>query len=455
MNQALDAIREATTGTAYEGHLYLVGGAVRDKLLGQPWQEDIDIVLEGDAGEPARFLFEQGVADAPPVVYARFGTAMLTVEGQKVEFVGARRESYSRSSRKPSTQPGSLLEDAARRDFTINTLLENIHTGEVLDVTGQAKQDIANKIIRTPLDPRSTFDDDPLRMMRAVRFAVRLGFEIHSDTYAAISEMAPRLAIVSAERIRDEFVKTLMSCCPAKGMEMLRETGLLEHFAPELAAMHGVQQNVYHAYDVWTHTMKMLESMPAATGIILMMAALLHDVGKAPTRTVDADGSVHFYRHEKVGAQMAPKMLRRLRFSSSETDEIAFLISMHLRVGEYDHQWSDAAVRRLLRDAGDKLEDLARLTEADRAAAAPGKSSFDLQEFRAHVERVTQALGEQKIESPLSGREIISLLKIEPGPQVGTVKTFLEEQVVEGSLQPGDKAAAAELVRRHFGASLP
>lgn len=451
MIKALDAIREATIGTAYEGHLFLVGGAVRDKLLGHPWNEDIDIVLEGDAAKLAKWLFQHGVAEIEPVTYPRFGTAMVTVAGAKVEIVGARKESYQKHSRRPETQPGSLLEDAARRDFTINTLLENLHTGEVLDLTNLATQDLENKLIRTPLDPHATFDDDPLRMMRAVRFAVRLGFSIHPDTYAALTAMAPRLHIVSAERIREEFSKILMSADPVQGLEMLRETRLLDQFAPELSAMHGVGQNIYHDYDVWTHTMKTLELIPADWGIILRLTALLHDVGKVPARTVDPDGAVHFFRHERIGARMAREFMRRLRFSSAETSEVAFLISMHLRVGEYDHRWSDAAVRRLLHETGDRLEDLIRLTHADKQAAGPGRERVDIEAFRARVEKVRHALGGRRIESPLDGREIIDLLGIEPGRQVGAVKAFLEEQVVAGALHPGDKAAAARLAREKFG----
>lgn len=454
MHRALAEIRRATTGTEYEGRIYLVGGAVRDKLLGQAPDEDIDIVLEGNAARLARFLFEQGISETPPATYPRFGTAMLNVAGCRVEFVGARRESYSRTSRKPVTQPGSLLEDTVRRDFTINTLLENIHTGEIRDLTGLARRDIADRVIRTPTDPQATFDDDPLRMMRAVRFAARLGFVIHPETYAAVQKMAPRLEIVSAERIRDEFVKILMCRGAAAGMEMLRETGLLEQFAPELSAMYGVEQNVHHAYDVWTHTMKTLESTPLEWGIILRTAALLHDIGKVPARSVDEQGEVHFYGHEKIGAEMARKLMRRLRFSNSQIEQVSFLISMHLRVGEYDNRWSDAAVRRLMRDAGDRLDDLIRLTEVDRKATHPDLKLENLGAFREHLGRVKAELEERKIESPLDGREIASLLGIEPGPRVGAVKRYLEEQVVEGKLRPGDKAAAADVVKSRFGKAL-
>lgn len=450
MESVLDRLRNATRGTEYEGQLYLVGGIVRDKFLDLKPDEDIDIVIEGDAGELAEFLHNAGVSAHRPVVYPRFGTAMILIDQRQVEIVGARKESYHPASRKPATEPGTLLDDVARRDFTINTLLENLHTGEVLDLSGKARSDLVRGIIRTPVDPAMTFSDDPLRMMRAVRFATRFGFRIAPETLAAIVECSPRLEIVSAERIRVEFVKILMSDRATEGLEMLRETGLLSHFAPELAAMHGVTQNIYHIYDVWTHTLKVLESIPAEWGIILRLAALLHDTGKVRTRTVDENSHVHFYGHQHVSTEIAHKILHRLRFPNSIIDEVAFLISMHLRVGEYDNEWSDAAVRRLLREAGDHLDDLVKLTGADKAAAKRDMPQADLEAFMAHVAHVKQGLAGQGISSPLDGQEIIDLLGIEPGPRIGEVKAFLEHEIIEGNLLPGDKAAAAEMVIRKY-----
>ena len=449
MDDLIRALRKATECTDYEGRLYLVGGIVRDAVLGVEPEEDIDIVLEGDAGELARFLLQRGVGDHPPVIFPRFGTAMLSVAGRQIEIVGARKESYDRTSRKPSTAPGSLLDDVLRRDFTINTLLRNLHTDEILDLTGQAFDDIEARLIRTPKEPVVTFEDDPLRMMRAVRFASKLGFTIHPETYEAIRGCSKRLKIVSAERIRDEFTKIVVSEGAARGLGILRETGLLDHFAAELSATQGVTQNVYHIHDIWTHTLKTLESIPAEEGITLRLAAVLHDVGKPPTRSVDDQGGVHFYGHQKVGAEIARRIMRRLRFPNSRIDEVAFLISMHLRVGEYDSQWSDAAVRRLIRDAGDHLEDLMTLTRADKGAANPDMPSVDLDVVRTHIGKVRSDLAGQRIASPLDGKEIIELLGIAPGPEVGRIKEFLESQVIEGRLLPGDKSAAAVLLKEY------
>ncbi|MCE5314840.1 MAG: CCA tRNA nucleotidyltransferase [Armatimonadota bacterium] len=454
MDQVLEKLRSATENSPYKGRLYLVGGIVRDKFLGTPSDEDIDLVLEGDAAELAHFLRERGIAEHRPVVYARFGTAMIMVDGRQVELVGARKESYDKSSRKPFTQPGTLRDDIRRRDFTINTLLENLHTGEVLDLTGKGRQDIADKIIRTPVDPIVTFADDPLRMLRAVRFSSRFDFKIDDETYAAIKSCAHRLSIVSEERIKDEFVKILINPGAVCGLEMLRETGLLVEFAPELAAMHGITQNIYHIYDVWTHTLKTLESISAESGIILRLAALMHDSGKVETKTVDPDGSVHFYNHQLVSAEIARKIMRRLKFSNSQISDVEFIILMHLRVGEYDRQWSDAAVRRLIREAEHHLNDLILLTEADKAAANTQMPSVNIEAFRKHVARVRANLAGQRITSPLDGREIIELLGIEPGPNVGAVKAYLEQEIVEGNLLPGDKANARKSAMSKFGTQL-
>ena len=302
MNQTLDILREATKGSRYDGRLYLVGGIVRDRFLEDGSVEDIDIVLEGDAGELASFLHERGVAETSPVTYPRFGTAMVVVNGKQVELVGARKESYDRHSRKPVTEPGTLLDDIMRRDFTINTLLENLHTGETIDLTGMAMRDIVtgSSALRRKRTARST--------MTPCECFAQSGSPSGSTSQStrtlthAIRELAPRLGIISAERMREEFVKILMSRRCVQGMEMLRETGLLDQFAPELSAMHGVTQNIYHIYDVWSHTMKTLELIPAESGIILRMAALMHDVGKVSTRTVDEKAAVHFYNHQSVGA---------------------------------------------------------------------------------------------------------------------------------------------------------
>ncbi|MBI2843366.1 MAG: HDIG domain-containing protein [Armatimonadetes bacterium] len=447
MIKALESLRKATRGTDYEGRLYLVGGIVRDRILGIPHEEDIDIVLEGDAAELARFLFRAEIADHAPVIYARFGTSMVTVQGVEVEIVGARSESYSPESRKPEVVQATLEQDVLRRDFTINTLLENLHTGEVLDLTGRGMADIERGIIRTPTDPLATFEDDPLRMLRAVRFAARFGFRIEPEVYAAIQEKAHRLSIISKERIRDEFSKTLMTRGRTEAVEALSDMGLLSQFAPELEVMRGVTQNVYHVYDVWTHTLKALETLPEDSDLTLRLATLFHDIGKPNTRTVDEQGQVHFYTHQIVGAEITRKVLTRLRYPNEVVNCVTKMVFMHLRVGEYDEEWTDAAIRRLIRDAGPDLDAMIELTRVDKAAANPAMPSVDLHELERRIAEVKAKIDVTAVRSPLSGRQIMELLHIPPGPLVGKLKDFLLNEVIEGRLAPGDEEGAKELAK--------
>lgn len=447
----IDKIRDATRNTEYEGRLYLVGGIVRDEIMGRPTTEDVDIVLEGDALELAQFLFEKGIADHRPVTYPRFGTAMISVEGQSVELVSARRESYAPTSRKPDVELAGLYDDVLRRDFTINTLLENLHTGKILDLTGKALEDIRAKVIRTPTMPDKTFHDDPLRMLRAIRFAVRLGFDIEVETWQAIVRNAPRLKIISMERIRDEFVKILLSDSPARGLRMLKESGLLKEFAPEFLEMQGVTQDGGHIYDVWEHTLHALESLPKEAGLTLRLAVLFHDIGKPRTKTTDSEGRIHFYGHEELGAQIAERVLNRLRFPNAEITRVARLVAMHMRIGEYRPEWKDAAVRRLMRDAGPDTPDLLALARADRRGSGPHASIEGLDELEKRMEHILTSMPVHSLESPLNGREIMELLQIQPGPLVKEIKRFLLEEVIEGRLLPEDKESARELVMQRFG----
>lgn len=452
MNPAIETIREITKGTPYEGKLFLVGGCVRDEIMGLPPTEDVDIVLEGSALELAKFLYEKGVADHRPVTYPRFGTAMVTIKGHTVELVSARKEVYTPESRKPEVEFAGLYEDVLRRDFSINTLLKNLHTGEILDLTGRGKADIEAKIIRTPTDPDVTFFDDPLRMLRAIRFAVRLGFEIDPQTWEAITRNAPRLAIISAERIRDEFVKILLSDNPVRGIRMLKQAGLLKEFAWELLEMQGVTQGGRHVYDVWEHTLHALESLPRQADLILRLAVLFHDAGKPRTKTVDSEGHIHFYGHEVKSAEIANRVLNRLKFPKSEISRVVRLVELHMRVGEYRSEWKDSAVKRLMREAGDDISDLIALCKADRKGYGPHASTEELEELEQRIEKIILKIPIHKIESPLNGWEIMEILNIPPGPKLRQVKQFLLEEVLEGRLSPGDKETAKKLVREKFAA---
>ncbi len=450
LDHAIGAIRDTYRGSPFEGKLFLVGGLIRDRLLGLPPEQDIDLVCLCDALEAARWLEQAGMADHSPVVYPRFGTAMVSVCGVQVELATARRESYAPDSRKPQrVEPTTLEEDVQRRDFTVNTLLEDLFSGERLDLTGRALQDLQARLIRTPLDPLETFSDDPLRMLRAVRFAAKLEFDIEERTWSAVRECAGRLDIISRERIRDELTKTLMlpPRRASRGLSLMLESGLLAQFAPELAAMAGVEQNVFHLYDVWTHTLKALENLPGEAGLDERLAVLLHDVGKPQTRTVDGEGGVHFYGHQKVGAEMARELLHRLKFPNQTVSRVSRLVEQHMRIGEYSEQWSDSAVRRLVRDLGEDMDSLFTIAEADRAAFNPEHHYLDPQVVRGRIRKVQEEADYARVQSPLDGRDIMRIAGIGPGPEVGELKEFLVGEILEGRLTEGDREAAEKLLR--------
>ena len=288
MHPAIVRIREAILGTPFEGDVFLVGGGVRDELLGISHSNDFDLVTRGDAPALAELLYQTGVSELPPVTYPRFGTAMLRVENCTIELVTARRESYGEESRKPTVEPASYLEDAQRRDFTVNSLLKDIATGEILDPLRIGRSDLKSKILRTPLDAVETFHDDPLRMLRAVRFRWQLGFEPAPGLYEAITQSKQRLTIVSFERIRDELFKILARRTASRGLDDLMSTGLMEIIAPEFQEMVGVEQGNFHHLDVWDHTRLVIDNLwevsQEAPPLTLVLGALFHDVGKTAKR---------------------------------------------------------------------------------------------------------------------------------------------------------------------------
>lgn len=452
---ALRLLREATRNSPYEGRLYLVGGLLRDRALGLPMTNDLDLVLEGDAIALAEFLHRKGLSRHHPVTYPRFGTAMIHVsEGDyesAVELVSARAESYQPDSRKPDVTQGSLRDDVFRRDFTINTLLENLHTSEVLDITGRAWDDLKAGIIRTPLEPRVTFFDDPLRMLRAIRFAARFGFTIEDSTWEAICAEAERLRppAIAHERIREEFVKIIKLPGPKirKGMELLLESNLLAQFLPEMVPMVGCGQNEWHLYDVWTHTLVAMQNLPDAACLELRLGLLWHDVGKPATRTEDERG-VHFYGHPGVGAEMARAMMNRLKFSNDEIRDVVALVTLHMRLGEYKPDWADAPVKRLIRSCGEYLDDLFILAQCDIAASNISAGDVvDLAGLRARIEALNAVSNIARIESPLDGNEIMGTLGVGQGPHLREAKEFLTNEVIEGRLAEGDKENAVRLLK--------
>ncbi|MBS1712051.1 MAG: HD domain-containing protein [Armatimonadetes bacterium] len=450
---AVALVRDAVRGTPFQGRVYLVGGAVRDALLGIPAKNDLDLVTEGDAEELASVIRAHDRKNVgSPQTFARFGTAMVMVAGTPVELVTARRESYSPESRKPETQPATLLEDALRRDFTVNALLLEIQNGEVVDLLGSGLADLSDRILRTPRDSAGTFHDDPLRMLRAVRFRHQLGFNFAPGLAEAIQSESFRLGVISQERIRDEFAKMLLGPFPAKALDDLSRLGLLSSWAPELEAMHGVSQGKWHTADVWGHTLQVVDNA-AATGqaggdrLILLLAALLHDVAKPVTRSVDANGDIRFFGHESVGSKMAAELCLRWRFSSGQASDVSLLVGSHMRLSGIKELTKPAA-RRIARDLGPQLENWFLLLDADANALKEGVRRLDLGAVRQQITELQTSESDSGWQSPLSGKEIMELTGIDPGPEVGRLKAEIERLVLDGVITPGDREGAKDALRR-------
>jgi poly(A) polymerase len=416
---------------------WIVGGYVRDLLLNRP-HPDVDVVVEDGKGLELARRFAQLAGAGEPVIFERFGTAQVTVPGHLVEFVSARSESYVTDSRKPDVRGATLDEDLRRRDFTINTLLMDFD-GNVHDPLGSGRGDLAARVLSTPADPVQTFSDDPLRMLRAIRFAAQLDFELAPELVPAMRKLKDRLAspVVSVERVADELRKMIVSERPGLALDLLDQGGLLELILPEVAACKGVQQTGYHTHDVFGHTVLAVAGTPR--DLTVRLGALFHDVGKPAT--AGPDGT--FLGHEVVGAEMAAGALERLRFPQKEIDAVVSLVRLHLRPVFYSSEWTDGAVRRLARDAGPELGRLMALARADIAASAyphPEK----LGELQS---RLDQVLTERpsRLAAPVDGEDIMRIRRIPPGPEVGRIKQRLTELVMDGVVDPNREAVLAYL----------
>jgi poly(A) polymerase len=416
---------------------WVVGGYVRDHLIGHA-QPDLDVVVEGGGARQLAERFAQLAGAGPPVTFERYGTAQVTLPGHLVEFVSARSESYAPDSRKPDVRPATLEEDLRRRDFTVNTLLMDFD-GNIHDRLGGARADLDARILRTPDDPLRTFNDDPLRMLRAVRFAAQLGFELAPDLLPAMRQLNGRLAapVISVERTAEELRKMLASERPRLALELLDAGGLLDVVLPELAACKGVEQGGYHTHDVYGHTLLAVGLTPS--DLIVRLAAVFHDVGKPASAT--ADGA--FTGHEGVGAAIARTALERLRFSQKEIDAVVTLVRLHLRPVYYRSEWSDGAVRRLARDAGAHIERLMALARADVGASAyPEPEKLDELATRLAV---VMAETPTRLTPPIDGEDIMRARGIAPGPAVGRIKERLGELIMDGEIEPSREAVLAYL----------
>lgn len=434
------------TADEMDAKAWAVGGYVRDLVLGRA-STDLDIVVEEGRGIEMAGRFSAMVGSHPAVIFERFGTAKASWGERSIEFVSARAESYSSDSRKPEVRPTSVESDLRRRDFTINALLMTLD-GEIDDRLGNSLDDLKLGILRCPTDPNETFTDDPLRMLRAVRFAAQLGFTMEESVVEGIKTNLHRLkaneedgrGVLSAERIRDELKKLLLSKRPALGLRLLAETGLLAVVLPELAECQGVEQNRWHKADVFEHTLEVVEGV--AADITLRLAAVFHDVGKPRTRTLGEDG-YHFYGHEELSASMAEEAMRRLRFGNDEIASVRKLVGLHMRPVAYTERWSAGSVRKLVREAGNSLDDLLALASADLAAGAMPDRSH-LENLEARVRKVQTEEPERLSWRP-DGNDIMREMNLAPGVAVGKVKKELENLILEGELAPNREAVLEHL----------
>jgi poly(A) polymerase len=411
---------------------WAVGGYVRDSLLGRP-HPDLDVVVEGGQALELAQRFASLTGARRPALFPRFGTAQVTWEGRQVEFASARAESYPPDSRKPDVRPATIEEDLLRRDFTVNAMLMDLD-GRVLDPLG-GRADLERRLLRTPREPERTFADDPLRMLRAVRFAAQLGFDLDPAILPAMRAQAARARppVLSVERVNDELRKMLVSERPGLALELLDQGGLVEVLLPELFACHGVRQGGWHTHDVFGHTLEVVEY--TGPELVLRLAALFHDVGKPATATPDGA----FTGHDRVGAELARAAMTRLRFSNLEIERVSKLVQMHLRPVFYQPgEWGDGAVRKLARDAGDLLWTLMALARADIAASAyPHAEKLD--DLETRLRRVL-AESPTRLRLPVTGEDIMRVRGLGPGPEVGRVKERLEALVLEGTLPPEREA---------------
>jgi poly(A) polymerase len=436
----------------FEAEAYVVGGYVRDKLLGKD-AKDIDVMVVGDGIAFAK-SFAAKLGNKNIVLFEKFGTAMLPLGEEKIEFVTAREESYESSSRKPRVVKASMESDLSRRDFTINALAASLNKkrfGELLDPFN-GMSDLKDKILRTPLEPEKTFDDDPLRMMRAVRFASQLQFEIEKNTLDAIIRKADRISIVSKERITDEFLKILASAKPSIGLMLMQTTGLAKYVFPELAEMVGIDQRKdYHHKDVFLHTMKVIDKISEDTDKLwLRFVGLAHDIAKPRTKAFKEGIGWTFHGHEEIGARMMKPIFKRMRLPLEHLPYVEKLVRLHLRpMVLVSEEITDSAIRRLLFEASEDIDDLMLLCRADITSQNPQRVARYLKNYDIVIEKMKEVEEKDRLRSwqpPVRGDEIMQICALQPGPIIGILKKKIEDAILDGNIPNEHDAALAFLL---------